>query len=194
MVVRAGTRGVGDAMATRGRSYWVSAPLTALAVVCAGGAFVTGVTAGAAHGVARLLLIGLGVLLTGAGIVLAAIERSRSERARRTAEHVALDAEHDLTLALNGALAPITCYLAELADTGQAQERLPLGGQIRQAVVDAAVKLTAPAARSAFYPLGGGDLVRDAYAGRSTLPRERFEADSADGRYVLGLVADGALL
>ena len=101
-----------------------------------------------------------------------------------------------LTLTLNGALAPITSYLGELAATEDSATRAAIAGQLRQAVVDAVVTLTVAGARSAFY-LGDpaqGTLVRAVYAGRSTLPRERFERGTPDGDFVLELVADGELL
>lgn len=184
-------------MAEWWRRNSVSALLTTVAALAAGGAFLVGVLAGSASGGTRQALLGLGVLLTAAGIVLAAIERGRSERARRTAEQVAVQAEEDLTLTLNGALAPITSYLGELATASREDPvRQALVGQVRQAVVDAAVKLTAEGARSALYELdpGGTSLGRTVYAGRSTLPRERFVAGTADGDFVLELVNDGDLV
>ena len=177
------------------RSGW-TVVLTAVAALCAGGAFVIGVLAGAASGGGRVALLLLGATLAAAGIGLAAVDRIRSDRARRTAEQVALDAQEDLTLTLNGALAPLTSYLGELAAAPSRSARQALLGQVRQAVVDAAVKLTTEGARSALYLMDavGGSLTRVAYAGRSELPREQFVAGTADGDFVLALVRDGELL
>ena len=170
--------------------------LTATAVAAAVGAFVVGVWAGSAQGAQRSVLVAAGASLTGLGIVLAAAQRRRTERALHTAEQIAFDAEVGLTLTLNGALAPITSYLGELAATEDPATRAAIAGQLRQAVVDAAVTLTAAGSRSAFYvgDPAGGSLVRAVYAGRSTLPRERFERGTPDGDFVLELVAQGELL
>ncbi len=174
----------------------VDAVLTAAATAAAVGAFLVSVSAGTAGGTRRTVLIALGAALTGLGIVLAAAQRRRTERALHTAEQIAFDAEVGLTLALNGALAPITSYLGELAATPDVATRAAIAGQLRQAVVDAAVTLTVAGSRSAFYladPTGAA-LVRAVYAGRSTLPRERFERGTPDGDFVLELVAHGELL
>ena len=177
------------------REHWLSVVLRSLAALSAVGAFVVGVDVGEASGRRRGVLLLLGSALTGAGILLAALEGWRRDRARRTALEVALDAEENLTLTLNGALAPLTSYLGELATTRGRAERRELAGQIRQAVVDAAVTLTGPRSRSAFYELYSDDVLeRAVYAGRATEPRERFLAGTPDGDFVLGLVARGELV
>ena len=186
----------GAAVSGLRRLHLADAVLTAAAVTAAVGAFLVSVMAGTADGTRRTALIAAGAALTGLGIVLAAAQRRRSERALRTAEQIAFDAEVGLTLTLNGALAPITSYLGELGATDDPAARAAINGQLRQAVVDAAVTLTVPGSRSAFY-LGdpaGDALVRAVYAGRSTLPRERFERGTPDGEFVLELVAHGELL
>jgi hypothetical protein len=177
------------------RAHWLSLVLRGIAALSAVGAFVVGVEVGAASGRRRTVLLAVGATLTAAGILLAALEGWRRDRARRTALEVALDAEENLTLTLNGALAPLTSYLGELATTGSRADRHALAGQIRQAVVDAAVTLTGPRSRSAFYELHSDDaLDRAVYAGRATEPRERFLAGTPDGDFVLGLVARGELV
>lgn len=169
--------------------------LTALAVLAAVSAFLVSAQAGKTSGAARGGLLAGGAVLTGCGIVLAAIERTRGERARRSAEQVALDSQEELTLTLNGALAPITSYLGELATTRGATARQAVSGQLRQAVVDAAVTLTADGARSAYYGMDGRrTLVRAVYGGRSSLPRERFVGGTPDGDFVLDLVQRGDLV
>jgi hypothetical protein len=178
------------------RQRRVNVVLTGLAVAAAVSAWVSGVEAGGSSGRRRLVLLIVGGCLTGSGIVLASIQRWRSEQARRTAEQVALETEEELSVTLNGALAPITSYLGELAVETDPAERQALAGQLRQAVVDAAVRLTVPGSRSTFYALepSGDSLLRVAYAGRSQPPRERFVAGTADGDFVLELVTRADLL
>lgn len=175
---------------------WLTAVLTAVAVAAAAGAFVVGVLAGGATGGPRVFLLIGGSLLTGLGIVLAAVDAWRRDRARRNAEQIATDAEASLSLTLNGALAPITSYLGQLAVTSNRGAVQALVGQVRQAVVDAAVTLTGPGGRSAFYAVDSRApaLVRYAYAGRAALPRDRFEAGTLDGDFVLDLVQRGDLV
>jgi hypothetical protein len=170
--------------------------LTGLAAASAVGAYVVTFLAGDADGRRRLALVTVGAVLALVGILLAAIERSRRERAIRTAEQIALDAEVDLMLTLNGALAPLTSYLGELAAAPDPHQRRALLGQVRQAVVDAAVRLTGEGSRSALYEADAGPttLTRVAWAGRSDLPREHFVAGTPDGDFVLDLVADGDLV
>ena len=69
-----------------GRLRVADAVLTALAVAAAVGAFLVSVSAGTAEGGRRLVLVGAGAALTGLGIVLAAVQRRRTERALHTAE------------------------------------------------------------------------------------------------------------
>jgi putative methionine-R-sulfoxide reductase with GAF domain len=190
-----GDRG-GDAVRAWRRLRLGDTVLTTAAAAAAVGAFLVSVSAGGADGTRRTVLVAAGAVLTGLGIVLAAAQRRRSDRALHTAEQIAFDAEVGLTLTLNGALAPITSYLGELAATADRAARAAIAGQLRQAVVDAAVTLTVSGSRSAFYVQdpAGGRLVRAVYAGRSTLPRERFERGTPDGDFVLELVANGDLL
>jgi hypothetical protein len=172
---------------------WRDRLLTAAAVLAAVAAYLLAAAAGDAHGWARAGLLGLGGLATAATIVIGAVARRRSQARQREAEQVALDAAEELTLTLNGALAPITSYLGELAAAPSWELRLAVAGQLRQAVVDAVVRLTAQDTRSTYYALddGGSVLVRMAYAGRSTIPRFRFRAGTADGDAVLDLVRRG---
>lgn len=164
------------------------------AVLAAVAAYLLAALAGGAHGGRRVIFLGLGALPTAATILLGAAQRRRSARLRRGAEQVALEAAEELTLTLNGALAPITNYLGELADAVAEADRQVIAGQLRQAVVDAAVRLTPPDSRCAFYALegvAGAELVRVAYGGRSALPRPSFVAGTPDGDAVLDLVRRG---
>ena len=172
---------------------WRDRLLTPAAVLAAVGAYLFAAAAGDADGAVRAALLGLGGAATAATIVVGAVARRRSESRQREAEQVAVDAAEELTLTLNGALAPITSYLGELAAAPSWELRLAVAGQLRQAVVDAAVRLTAEDTRSTFYALDedGCALVRVAYAGRSTIPRFRFRAGTPDGDAVLDLVRRG---
>ncbi len=185
---------------SEGRSAEVELPprlpewlLTGAAVPAAVGAYLLAAAAGQAHGNQRVALLVLGAIATAVTLVLTAVQRDRANRRRRSAEQVAVEAAEELTLTLNGALAPITNYLGEMADALTAADRQTIAGQLRQAVVDAAVRLTATGSRSAFYALDatGDALARMVYGGRSTLPRPTFRAGSADGDTVLDLVRRG---
>lgn len=178
------------------RRNWLTLTLTAVGVGAAVGAFVIGIQAGAASGLRQFLLVAGGAALTGLGIVLAAIESYRRERARRTAEQVAEAAQESLMLTLNGTLAPITSYLGELAVTRDKSARRLLVGQVLQAAVDAAVRLTAANARSTYYEYDPGRnvLTRVVWGGRSSQPRERFVPGTDDGDLVLGLVRSGDMV
>jgi putative methionine-R-sulfoxide reductase with GAF domain len=191
-VVREGRGGVPEWLRTRRLSML----LTGVAMLCAVGAFVDALAAGASHGTRRYVLMGVGGFLTACGILLTAVERWRSEQARRTAMQVAIDTAEELMVTLNGALAPITSYLGDLAVAPGLVERQAILGQLRQAVVDAAVRLTVAESRSTLYVMeaSGDALVRSAYAGRSALPRVRFSTGTADGDFVLDLVQRGDLL
>lgn len=173
------------------RARWAGIALAVLAIAMAAGAFLAGQAAGRAQGAERTRLLVVGAVLA-AGVAGVAIAReARSERRIADAEQVALEAAEELTLTLNGALAPITSYLGELAAASTWEGRTVSAGQLRQAVVGAAVLLLGEESRSAIYLREQDRLVRAAYAGRSTLPRERFVAGTPDGDAVLDLVQRG---
>ncbi|MEP6462433.1 MAG: GAF domain-containing protein [Frankiaceae bacterium] len=183
----------------RGRAWLESHVLGALLIVGAvtagvGAYLVNSSLAGA--GSRRRLLLLLGGALTAATILLAAAQQYRTSQRLKTAEEVAVEAEEELTLTLNAALAPITDYLAGMADAIENTARQVIVGQLLQAVVDAAVRLTAPGARSAFYALdpAGQSLQRVAYAGRAAQPRSEFTFGTPDGDFVLDLVDRGDLV
>lgn len=162
------------------------------ASVVSAGSFAVGVLAGSATGAGRVLLITGGAVLAVGGILLGAWEKRRANRAQRSLERIALDAEENLTVTLNAALAPITENLAKLAATADPAQRATIVGSVQQAIVSAAVSLTQPPGqgRSAYYALepGGEALARVTYAGRATRPRERFTSGTADGDRVLDVV------
>lgn len=160
--------------------------LTGLAIIAGAGAYLSASVAGVSTGAGRRWLLLLGALLTAATLLL----QRRTDRGRRTAEQVALEAEEALTLTLNAALAPLTAYLGELAVAADYADRAALAGQLSQGVVDAAVKLVGEGARSAYYQLDddAGSLSRVVWSGRATMPRERFRAGTSDGDFVLDLV------
>ncbi len=174
----------------------IGVAVTLAAVASAAGAYLLAAAAGRAGDGHRVRLLLLGALLAGATVGLGVLQQWRTGRRLRTAEQVAIEAAEDLTLTLNGALAPITNYLGELAVAGGPEQRATIAGELRQAVVDAAVRLTTGAARSAFYAVdpAGATLTRVVYAGRSTLPRPTFDAGTPDGDAVLDLVARGDLV
>lgn len=173
-----------------------TALLNTLAVVAAAAAYLFSQLAGDTEGGRRALLLVLGVL-TAAVVVVVNIGIQRRDRRRiRSAEEAAVEAQETLTTALNGALAPITSYLGEMGVARDHHHRAAIGGKLRQAVVDAAVRLTVPSARSAFYRLdpSSGWLVLDVYGGRSALPRDHFVAGTEAGDVLLDLVTRGDLV
>lgn len=178
------------------RPRWVGAALNLVAAVAAVGAYVSSAQAGVADGGRRTSLLLLGALCTALVVAGGAAKQLRDARRLRTAAQIAVDAEEELGTALNGALAPITSYLGEMSDASSRSDRALVAGKIRQAVVDAAVLLTADGARSAFYLVDrhGTRLLREAYAGRSMLPRAEFLAGTTDGDVVLDVVARGDLI
>lgn len=180
-------------MAQWWRTRGVGVVLTVLAVASAVGAYVLSAQAGRASASDRTSLLVLGAALTGVTIMLGGLQQHRTQRSRRTAEQVAIDAEAELILTLNGALAPITNYLGEMADASTEAERATVAGQLSQAVVDAAVRLTAEGSRSAFYRLDDdwSGLTREVWGGRSMQPRPVFVAGTPDGEAVLGVVRAG---
>ncbi len=177
-------------------SHLLGSLLIVGAVTAAVGAFVVNSALGPAAGPRRHWLVLLGGSLTAATILLGAIQQHRTSRRLKTAEEVAVEAEEDLTLTLNAALAPITNYLGELADTAHPASRHIIVGQLLQAVVDAAVTLTASGSRSTFYvrDTAGKALSRVVWAGRSRLPRPGFHSGTPDGEFVLDLVERAELL
>lgn len=182
----------------RGRfpAGWIGVLLNAAAVVSAAGAYLLSAEAGQARGAERTRLLILGAACAAAVVAAGVLKQLRDARRIRTAEQIAIEAEAALVTTLNGALAPITNYLGELASAPGPAARDTIGGELRQAVVDATVRLTNPESRSAFFLLdpAGDRLVRQTYAGRSTLPRAEFVAGTADGDSVLDLVLRGDLV
>lgn len=175
---------------------WGTGVLTGSAVLVAGATILLANQAGSADGAARVLLLVGAAVCAAAGVALG-IARERADRGLiATAEEVAIEAEAGLTAALTGALAPITSYLGEIADAGSGDERAVLAGELRQAVVEAAVRLTAPDGRSAYYAadLDDGVLERMVWAGHAVPPRRRFVAGTPAGDAVLDLVERGDLV
>ncbi len=167
--------------------------LSAGAVVSAVATYLLSAQAGRSAGSGRTWLLALGAATTATTIVLGAVQHRLIDRRRRTAEQVAVDAEEELALTLNGALAPITNYLGEMADAVDAPERDHVAGQLSQAVVEAVVKLSVDGARSAFYRLDDNwqGLTREVWSGRPSPPRPFFTSGTPDGDAVLDLVRSG---
>jgi hypothetical protein len=175
----------------RQRVLWIV--LSAGAVVAAVATFLLSAQAGQSSGSTRTWLLTLGAASTATTIVLGALQHRLTDRRRRTAEQVALEAEEELALTLNGALAPITNYLGEMADAVDESARDHVAGQLSQAVVEAVVKLSPEGSRSAFYRLDEDwqGLTREVWGGRSSQPRGAFVAGTPDGDAVLDLVRAG---
>lgn len=175
------------------RGRLIGVLLTVLAIAAAVGAYVLSAQAGRASASDRARLLVLGAILTGLTILLGGVQQYRTQRRRRTAEQVAVDAAAELTLTLNGALAPITNYLGEMADASTEADRATVAGQLSQAVVDAVVRLTTDGSRSAFYRLDEDwrGLSREVWSGRSMQPRAVFTAGTPDGDAVLSVVRAG---
>src|SRR5438874_1957158 len=76
--------------------------LSAAAVVAATATYLTSATGGDAVGRTRTALLVLGAVLAGATVVIGALQQRRTQRRLRTAEQVAVDAEAELMLTLNG--------------------------------------------------------------------------------------------
>jgi hypothetical protein len=170
--------------------------LNTLAVAAAAAAYLFAQLAGDAQGGRRALLLALGVL-TAAVVVVVNLGIQRWDRQRiRSAEEAAVEAQGALTTTLNGALAPITSYLGEMGVARDQHQRAAIGGKLRQAVVDAAVRLTVPTARSAFYRLdpATGWLVLDVYGGRSAQPRDHFVAGEEAADVLIDVVLRGDLV
>ncbi|MEU5094609.1 GAF domain-containing protein [Streptomyces sp. NPDC020996] len=164
--------------------YYILLLLSAASAV---GSFVIGVLAGGAKGAAQHWLLVAGSALVLAGIAVNAIEKVRDSKSIKAAEDIAIQAQTDLTATLNGALAPITSYLGKISASPRAMRKAEIG-QLRQAIVQSAVKLTHEKARSAYYEMVGSDLNRVCYSGRAESPREKFSAGTSDGDYLLNLV------
>jgi 4-amino-4-deoxy-L-arabinose transferase-like glycosyltransferase len=163
------------------------------AIVAAVATFLLSAQASQASGSARRWLLVLGAVSTAVTIVLGTVQHRLTDRRRRTAEQVAVEAEEELALTLNGALAPITNYLGEMADAVDSADREHVAGQLSQAVVEAAVKLSPEGSRSAFYRLDDDwrGLTREVWGGRPSQPRPYFTAGTPDGDAVLDLVRSG---
>jgi hypothetical protein len=175
------------------RQRVVGVALSAGAVVAAVATFLLSAQASQTSGTMRAWLLSLGAASTATTIVLGAVQHRLTDRRRRTAEQVAVEAEEELALTLNGALAPITNYLGEMADAVDASEREHVAGQLSQAVVEAVVKLSPDGSRSAFYRLDEDwrGLTREVWGGRPSQPRPYFTSGTPDGDAVLDLVRSG---
>lgn len=170
--------------------------LTALAAVAAVAAFLCGNFAGKATGTERGLLLLAGASAAATGVVSSWLQRRRDAAKVRTATQIAEEAQEEFGLTLNGALAPLTSYLGEMAVAATSADRQAVGGRLAQAAVDAAVRVTTPSARSAFYRLDdpGTALHREAFAGRPAPPRPLFRSGTPDGTFVLDLVRSGDIV
>lgn len=187
------TTTAGSAPAGRDPDRFKGGLLTAAAIGAAAAAYLTSAASGDAHGTTHTVLLVLGAVLAGTTVLIGALQQRRTQRRLATAEQVAVDAEAELLLTLNGALAPITNYLGDMADQRTADGRATVAGQLSQAVVDAAVRLTAEGSRSAFYRLDDDwqGLTREGWGGRSAQPRSAFVAGTPDGDAVLDVVRAG---
>lgn len=174
---------------------WPARLLNVLAVLSAGGSYVLAALA-SDSGDGRAWLLVTGGLLAAIVVACGTLRQRQDARRIETAEQVANEAQEALTTALNGALAPITSYLGDIADVDDPAEMATVAGKLRQAVVAAAVLLNPPAARSAFYAYDEDtqQLYLEAYAGRASPPRVAFVAGTSDGDSVLDLVEHGDLV
>jgi hypothetical protein len=170
--------------------------LNGVAILAAGSAYLLSAFAGDATGAGRWVLLGLGALAAAAAVASGALVQRRDRKRLRSAELAAVDAQEQLTITLNGALAPITSYLGEMGAATKPSERAAIGGKLRQAVVDAVVRLTGPTTRASFYRWDAAQrrLVLEVYGGRSTLPRDQFTPGSEAGDVLIDLVLRGDLV
>jgi hypothetical protein len=191
-----GVRDDGARLAGWFRARWMGALLNLFTVVAAAGAYLLSAQAGESTGATRRRLLVAGALLAASVVGAGVLKQLRDARRIRTAEQIAVDAQEELGTTLNGALAPITSYLGELATAPGPTARDTIAGELRHAVVEATVRLTHPESRAAFYQLdsSGERLLRQVYAGRATPPRSEFVAGTADGDSVLDLVMRGDLV
>jgi hypothetical protein len=170
--------------------------MNVLAILAAGSAYLLSALAGDATGTRHWVLLGLGVLAAAAAVAIGGWIQRRDRKRLHSAEEAAVEAQEQLTITLNGALAPITSYLGEMGVATDRSQRAAIGGKLRQAVVDAAVRLTGPTARASFYRFdaAGRRLVLDVYGGRSTLPRDQFTTGTEAGDVLIDLVIRGDLV
>ncbi|WP_147432019.1 GAF domain-containing protein [Motilibacter peucedani] len=185
-----------QAVRSRLRATLGEVGLTTTSTSAAVAAFLLGAVAGKSTGSHRRWLLLAGAVCVAAGVLAGWLQRRRDSARVQTAREVAEEAQEEFGLTLNGALAPLTSYLGEMAVALTTAERRAVGGRLAQAAVDAAVRVTTPSARSAFYRLDarGHALVREAYAGRPTPPRTSFVSGTSDGNFVLDLVRSGDIL
>lgn len=172
---------------------WPGWLLNVLAVVSAGGAYVLAAVAAGTTGTGRVLLLAAGGVLAAGVVATQLVKQRRDAQQVRKAREIAKEAQTTFGTALSGALSPITSHLTEMAATSDRLSRTAVAGKLTQVVTVAAVSLTHPAARSAFYRYRRADrvLVRDAYFGRVAIPREAFASGTPDGDAVLDLVERG---
>ncbi|WP_130493903.1 GAF domain-containing protein [Motilibacter rhizosphaerae] len=184
------------AAASPERERALTVALIAVTAAAAGGGVLCGAFAGRASGAERAWLLAAGVLCAVTGVLATALQKRRDAARVETAQRVAEDAQVAFALTLNGALAPLTAYLGELAVAPTAEDRSLVTGRLAQAAVDAAVRVTTAAARSAFYRLDDQleVLQRETWAGRPAPPRASFQSGTADGDYVLDLVHTGDIV
>lgn len=175
---------------------WPGWVLNGLAVASAGGAYVLAAVAAGTTGTARAVLLVGGGLLAAGVVATQLVKQRRDAQQIKRAREVAQEAEAAYGGALSGALAPITEYLGELSELPRSTDRGPVVGKLTQAIVNAAVLLTVVEARSAFYRYDAAErrLVREAYAGRTGVPRPEFVSGTEDGDVVLDLVDRGDLI
>ena len=178
------------------RAHGADAAIGFVAVAAAIGAYVLSAIAGTESGSRRAALLIFGAVLAGVVVLMGLVSKVRDARRLRSAEQVAVDAEAALESALSGALAPITSYLGELGVAATPGQRALIAGKVRQAVVDAAIRLTAPEGRCAFYRCAPSFdlLTREAYAGQATPARDVFRAGTDDGDAVLDVVRRGEIV
>lgn len=175
---------------------WPGWVLNGLAVVSAGGAYVVAAAAADTTGAARVTLLVVGGVLAAAVVSTQLIKQRRDAQQITKAREVAQEAKAAFGEALSGALAPITSYLSEMSSRSDRANRATVVGKLAQAIVDAAVSVTTPGARCAFYRYDedGRRLVRETYVGRPSIPRQQFVGGTPDGDAVLGLVEGGDLV
>lgn len=162
------------------RVFW----LEVAAVV---GGYVAAALAGPAEIRWRLTLLVAGGACVAVPVYLKSRRELAAQRARWSAEQLAIEYEARLAATLGDVVTPIASLLGSLGDAAL-RERTIVAAQLTQAVVDAAARLCgAERTRSIYYTLSGDALVPSAWTGRADRPTRVF----LRGRDDAGDVAHG---
>ncbi|CAN5194541.1 hypothetical protein BH20ACT9_BH20ACT9_14680 [soil metagenome] len=137
----------------------------------------------------RLALLVAGAACVAVPVYLKSRRELAAQRARWSAEQLAIEYEARLAATLGDVVTPIASLLGSLGDAAP-RERAIVAAQLTQAVVDAAARLCGGGrTRSVYYTLSGDALVPTAWTGRADRPTRVFRrGHDAAGDVAHGLV------